>query len=453
MTISSNLSLRITAILLAGFVALQLLIVAATTLPSRGDDQRPYNLPLPAQARAIVDALDRVPAAQRRDLVGALNGGLYTVSVEPRLPGATPQATPDLDLLAGYYARALPGRQLVVNGRRPLLGRMIGSRPRPARFFAPVAVAVELRDGSAAVLTSQPSASMRRFLRSRSWLGALSGLIVLSILALAVRQTARPLLRLAREVRGFGTNLDAPDLPVTGPREIRELAQSFNDMKARIRELMAERTRVLAAIAHDMRTYLTRLRLRAEFIDDARHRDGAVRDLDEMAALLDDTLFFAQGEAGTAEPVRLDLAATAAALVAVRRDLGDAVTLDPAQELWVRATPLSVRRILGNLIDNGLRYGDAVTVRFDTAVDRIALIVEDDGCGVPPEVLARLGEPFNRLDASRNRETGGAGLGLAIVRALAGRDGAEVLFANRAEGGLRVTVRYPAAVSGAVREP
>jgi signal transduction histidine kinase len=194
-----------------------------------------------------------------------------------------------------------------------------------------------------------------------------------------------------------------------------------------------------------MRTYLTRLRLRAEFIDDPRHRDGAVRDLDEMAALLDDTLFLAQGEADRSSAVALDLAAAAEALVAVRRELGDAVTLDAAGPLPVRATPQSVRRILGNLIDNGLRYGAAVTVRLARDSDRADLIVEDDGPGVPPEVLVRLGEPFNRLDASRNRETGGAGLGLAIVRALAGRDGAEVIFANRAEGGLRVTIRYPAA--------
>ncbi len=330
-----------------------------------------------------------------------------------------------------------------MDGRRPRLGRLIGSRPRPARFFAPVTVAIGLRDGRAVVLTSQPSPAMRRYFRSRSWLGALGGLIVLAALALAVRQTTRPLVRLSREVRRFGASLDAPDLPVTGPREVRELSSAFNEMKGRIRDLMAERTRVLAAIAHDMRTYLTRLRLRAEFIDDPRHRDGAVRDLDEMSALLDDTLFLARGEAEAVPPIEIDLHAAATALVEVRRDLGDAVTIEPAGPLRVRATPLALRRILGNLIDNGLRYGETVMLRFAVGGGHVDLIVEDDGPGVPPEVLARLGEPFNRIDASRNRETGGAGLGLAIVRALAGRDGAEVMFANRAEGGLRVIVRYP----------
>lgn len=445
MTIASNLSLRITAILLAGFVALQLLIVAASSLPARGDDRRPYNLPLPAQARAMADALDRAPADQRTALLDAFNGGLYSVALAPGLPAAAATPTPDLELLSLYYASALPGRDIAVNGRRPRLGRLIGTHPRPARFFAPVAVAIGLRDGGAMVLTSQPSPSMRRYFRSRSWLGAIGGLVVLAVLALAVRQTTRPLVRLSGEVRRFGTGLDAPDLAVAGPREVRELSASFNEMKGRIRDLMAERTRMLAAIAHDMRTYLTRLRLRAEFIDDPRHRDGAIGDLDEMAALLDDTLFLAQGEADRTPAVELDLAAAAQALVAVRRELGDAVTLDAAGPLPVRATPQSVRRILGNLIDNGLRHGTAVTVRLGLAGDHTDLIVEDDGPGVPPDLLARLGEPFNRLDASRNRETGGAGLGLAIVRALAGRDGAEVTFTNRASGGLRVTVRYPSA--------
>jgi signal transduction histidine kinase len=443
MTIASNLSLRITAILLAGFVALQLLIVAATSLPTRGDDRRPYNLPLPTQARAMADALDRAPAGQRPALLDAFNGGLYTVALAPGVPATTATPTPDLELLSLYYASALPGRDIAVNGRRPRLGRLIGTHPRPARFFAPVTVAIGLHDGGAMVLTSRPSPSMRRYFRSRSWLGAIGGLIVLAALALAVRQTTRPLVRLSREVRRFGTSLAAPDLPVTGPREVRDLSSSFNEMKGRIRDLMGERTRVLAAIAHDMRTYLTRLRLRAEFIDDPCHRDGAVRDLDEMAALLDDTLFLAQGEADRTPAVEFDLTAAVAALVAVRRELGDAVTLDAAGPLPVRATPQSIRRILGNLIDNGLRHGNAVAVRLVPAGDRTDLIVEDDGPGVPPEVLARLGEPFNRLDASRNRETGGAGLGLAIVRALAGRDGADVIFANRAKGGLRVTVRYP----------
>ena len=444
MTIGSNLSLRITLILLFGFVALNLMVIALTTLPSRGDALRPYNLPLPGQAAAIAAAIDRSPPGERAGLVETFNGGLYTVRIEPAMPQPAANTSTDLAELQGYYAHALPGRQVIVGGRRPLIGRLIGSQPRPARFFAPVTVAIGLHQG-ALVITSTPSAAMRAYLRSRSVLGAIGGLVVLLVLALAVRQTTRPIAELSGGVRHFGADLDAPDLPLAGPREIRELAGSFNDMKARIRELMQERTRVLAAIAHDMRTYLTRLRLRAEYIDDPEQRARAVRDLDEMAALLNDTLFLAEDEARAPSAIRMDLAEAVTGLVALRRELGDAATAETDGAAWVTASPIGVRRILDNLIDNGLRHGASVLVSLVHADGAVELIVEDDGPGVAPEILARLGEPFTRGDPSRNRETGGAGLGLAIVRALAARDGAAVTFANRAEGGLRVTVRYGAA--------
>lgn len=444
MTIGSNLSLRITAILLLGFVALNLMVVALTTLPSRGDALRPYNLPLPGQAAAIAAAIDRAPPEERAGLADTFNGGLYSVRIEPAMPLPGAPVTADLVELQGYYAAALPGRQVIVNGRRPLIGRLIGSQPRPARFFAPVTVAITLRSG-ALLITSTPSAAMRAYLRSRSVLGVIGGLIVLLVLALAVRQTTRPIGALSKGVRHFGTDLDAPDLPLAGPREIRDLAGSFNEMKARIRGLMQERTRVLAAIAHDMRTYLTRLRLRVEYIDDPQHRARAARDLDEMAALLNDTLFLAEDEAGPPTAIRMDLDEAVSNVVELRRELGDAVTVDRAGAAWVTASPIGVRRILDNLIDNGLRHGSHIAIRLDRAEGAIELIVEDDGPGVAPDILARLGEPFTRSDPSRNRETGGAGLGLAIVRALAARDGAAVTFANRAEGGLRVTVRYGAA--------
>jgi signal transduction histidine kinase len=359
------------------------------------------------------------------------------------MPQPAANIAADLTELQGYYAHALPGRQVIVGGRRPLIGRLIGSQPRPARFFAPVTVAIGLHQG-ALVITSTPSAAMRAYLRSRSVLGAIGGLVVLLVLALAVRQTTRPIADLSRGVRRFGADLDAPDLPLAGPREIRELAGSFNDMKARIRELMQERTRVLAAIAHDMRTYLTRLRLRAEYIDHPEQRVRAVGDLDEMAALLNDTLFLAEDEARAPSAIRMNLADAVTGVVDVRRDLGDAVTAETGGAAWVMASPIGVRRILDNLIDNGLRHGAGVLVRLVRVDETVELIVEDDGPGVAPEILARLGEPFTRGDPSRNRETGGAGLGLAIVRALAARDGATVGFANRVEGGLRVTVRYGA---------
>jgi signal transduction histidine kinase len=443
MTIGSNLSLRLAAILLVGFIVLQLL-VAVVALPSSDDARRPYNLPRPEEAAAIANALDRAPARERERLVDALDGGLYSIALAPARP-APGRRSDDLQNLEAGYDAAMPGRQVDVDGRRPWLGRLIGPAVRPARFFAPIRVAIGLNGGSVLLFTSQPSDSARAYLQGRAVIGALGGLVLLVALMLAVRQTTRPLSQLSRGVRRFAGNLDTPDLPVAGPREVRELATAFNDMKAQIRALVGERTRVLAAIAHDLRTYLTRLRLRAEFIDDPDHRARAVRDLDEMTALINDTLLLADRDsAPPSYPERVEIAHALAEIVDAHRELGETVTLAPVpDDLALAATPLSLRRILDNLIANALRHGNAVAVSAHATGETVDIIVEDDGPGVPADALASLGIPFQRFDPSRSRETGGAGLGLAIVRALASRDHAEVTFAQGSPTGLRVTIRYP----------
>lgn len=445
MTIGSNLSLRLAAILLTGFTALQLLVVVVA-LPS-SDARRPYNLPQPEEAAAIANALDRAPAGERGKLMEALDGGLYSISLAAARPAPGRRSEDLLELEASYVA-AMPGRQVTLDGRRPRLGRLIGAAARPARFFAPMRMTVGLNSGGVLLITSQPSDAARAYLQGRAVIGALGGLVLLVALMLAVRQTTRPLSQLSRGVRRFAGNLDTPDLPVSGPREIRELASAFNDMKARIRALIGERTRVLAAIAHDLRTYLTRLRLRAEFIDHPGQRARAVRDLDEMTALINDTLLLADRDsAPSGRPERVAVAHVLTEIVDAHRELGEAVSLATVpDELAIAATPLSLRRILDNLIANGLRHGSAVTISARATLDAGDIAVEDDGPGVPTAELASLGTPFQRLDPSRSRETGGAGLGLAIVRALAGHDQAEVTFGRGQAGGLRVTIRYPRVV-------
>lgn len=450
MKLQTRLTVRVVMILLAGFIAFQLLIVLAATLPSRGTEQRPYGLPLPLEAAAMIAAVERTPNTERPALIRAFNQGLYGVSLAPG--GVRPSvhdSTEDLVRLGDYYAAVLPGHAVAVDARRPFLGALLGSRPRPARFFAPVRIAISLDDGSALVLTSQPSGAIRGYLRRRSMLGAIGGLILLVILLVAMRQTMRPVVQLANEVRRFGSNLEAPDLPVEGTREVRDLALAFNDMKRRIADLMAERTRTLAAIAHDMRTYLTRLRLRADYIGDADHRERAVRDLDEMAALLDDTLLLARADAAESEEVPLvDLRATVADAISMRSYEPALILAElPSVPVPVRARPLAIRRILGNLVDNGLRHGTQVHVKLTVQDGNASLVIADNGPGVASDHLARLGEPFHRVDPSRNRQSGGAGLGLAIVQALASRDGAQLSFSNGPTNGLLVTICYPLAVT------
>jgi signal transduction histidine kinase len=200
---------------------------------------------------------------------------------------------------------------------------------------------------------------------------------------------------------------------------------------------------MLAAIAHDMRTYLTRLRLRAEYIDAAEQRTKAVQDLDEMALLLDDTLLFARTDSDTSvHPEPIGLAAELARIVAQRIEMGCAVTLEGDVAGTVMADRIGLRRMLANLIDNGLRYGTRVMLTVCETGSMIEIAVADDGPGVPADALARLGQPYARIDPSRDRATGGAGLGLAIVGALAGQMGARLILANRTPHGLLATLRF-----------
>lgn len=445
MRLQTRLSVQVVMILLAGFIAFQLLIVIATTLPSRGSEQRPYGLPLPKEVAAMIAALERTPNAERPALIHAFDQGLYGVSLASGGVRPSPHdSTEDLVRLGDYYAATLPGHAVAVDAKRPILGALLGSRPRPARFFAPVRIAISLDDGSALVLTSQPSSAIRAYLRRRSVLGAIGGLVLLAILLVAMRQTMRPVVQLASGVRRFGSSLETSDLRVEGTREVRDLALAFNDMKRRIIDLMAERTRTLAAIAHDMRTYLTRLRLRVDYIDDADHRERAVRDLDEMATLLDDTLLLARDDIGeSGEVPEVDLKAIVDDAIQMRGDEPGRIIVElPSEPVRARARPLAVRRILDNLIENGLRHGTQVHVSLTSLDGWATLTIADNGPGVAPDHLARLGEPFHRTDPSRNRESGGAGLGLAIVQALTSRDGAEVSFRNGPTDGLLVTIRY-----------
>lgn len=444
MLISPNLTLRITAILLGGFVAVQIMLLASLSWLGWADAQRPYNLPLPHQVAAMADALDLGGSNSRSGLLTAFNDSLYQVRLASDA-AAPSSADEELARLRGAYGAALSGREVSLSGEQPWLRRLFGNRPRPALVVAPVALSVRLANGQWMVIESRPSPLINRYMRRRAIWGALAAAILLAILLVAVRQTTKPLVQLSLGVRDFTNDLDAPDIPVTGPREIRAVAEALNDMKARIAVLIEQRTRVLAAIAHDMRTYLTRLRLRAEFIEDPGQRERAASDLHEMSMLLDDTLLLATQGGEAPEPVLLDVANELIALATEHSEAGTAFELRCALDrMVVRARRIGFRRILSNLIDNGRRYGNHVSVTAQRSGAVIRIEVQDDGPGVPEDALPTLGEPFQRLDPSRDRETGGAGLGLAIVRALAARDRADVRFTNTEAGGLCVTLSYPA---------
>lgn len=444
MALLDNLSSRVAAILLTGLIVLLVLGAALLIWPSDdGGGVRFYQLPQPAEAQAMVEALDASPSSARPAVVKALDTGVIRTSLGRDFPPPFRRTRRADARDPGYaaYARALGGRDWrieVLRGGRLRDGFMPGR--------AALRLSVRLEDGSVLTLRRRAPAAARRYLgRITLACAALLGVTLLMILV-AVRQTTRPVESLAKAVARFGDDLDAAPLPPGGPREIRALSNAFNTMRERIQGLIDERTRMLAAIAHDMRTYLTRLTLRAEFIADPEQRAKAGNDLAEMLQLLDDTLLFARREAERGHGARsIEVRAELESLAALRAELGQAVTVSPGPAVTALVSPVALRRMLNNLVDNALAYGGAVTLEVDAADSKARIAVLDRGPGLPDATLVRITAPFERGEGSRNRRTGGAGLGLSIVQALAKAHGGDLILANREGGGLAATVVLPEA--------
>lgn len=436
-----SLVIRIAGLFLLGLLVLQGAILAVILWP----DGRPvmFRLVDPVEVRRIVDAVEQAPPALRPLIVAAAGNGGTIVELLPGFPDADKhdavRAAPKMEARFRHYAEELSGRKVQVQLRDDDWRSRADPVPR-----GPMRVLVGLSTGEVLVVERAPlllQLLVSRYLYIAVAVAVIVGLIMLTLL----RQVVWPIERLARAADAFGGNVDIEDAPASGAREVRALAQALNLLKHRIGGLVAERTRMLAAIAHDMRTYLTRLRLRVDYLSDEKHRRRAINDLEEMGQLLDDILLFARTDAGAeARASVIDAWAETADYVERRRETGDAVSLTIADTpVACRCSPLAFRRILSNLVDNAVRYGTRADVELRVLAGQVLLTVSDDGPGVPPELIDRLTAPFERLDTSRGRRGGGAGLGLSIVKALAGIHGGDLTIVNGQAGGLRVTVRLP----------
>lgn len=281
---------------------------------------------------------------------------------------------------------------------------------------------------------------------------ALSLVIVIAVVLFAVRQATRPLQTLAIAADKLGQNLDTAPLDESGPTEMRRAAQAFNHMQVRIKRLIDERARALAAVSHDLRTPLTRLRLRAELVDDESLRDQMAADLDSMAAMIDATLDYLRGLQEN-EPFRpIDINALLQSLAEDAQVIGRQVAVEGNAAAPYYGRLSALRRALQNLIDNAIKYGRNATIRIEDDGTALRLIVEDSGPGIDPSELGRVAEPYYRPDVARRSDTGGSGLGLSIVRDIALMHGGELRLANRPEGGLVATLRLPRSISGGIAQ-
>ncbi len=278
---------------------------------------------------------------------------------------------------------------------------------------------------------------------SQSYLSLGLTALALSIIAVFIaRRIAQPLRQLGNAAEKLGRGEDVVPLPERGPLDVRRTAEAFNRMQTRLRRFVEDRTRMLAAIGHDLRTPLTSLRLRAEFVSDEETREKLLSTVEEMQAMTEATLVFAREDA-TGEATRtVNFPALLESTCADLADLGWDVSFAEAEPMTYRCRPDALRRALRNLVENAVRYGGQARVGLSQATDGIEITVDDAGPGIPDCDLDRVFQPFVRLEHSRNRETGGVGLGLSIARSIARAHGGDVVLANRA-GGLRALIRLP----------
>lgn len=375
-----------------------------------------------------------------------------SVAVLDRLPAA--------DRAAWLPRLARPNYRFVLGAPEPVLARspqadaageavaaaLVPPRPVQAGGTAGGGVLLRLRldDGtSVAVELGAPRA------RISPWAVAVLALQLALLAALtwwAVRVATRPLRVLADAADRLDPAQAGSPVPVEGPTEVARAAAAFNTMQERVGNHLAERTRILAAVSHDLQTPITRLRLRADLLDDGALRDKLLADLAEMESLVREGLAYARSAHAATEPqLPVDLHALLDSIACDYADAGQPVELRVPQGLHARTRPQALRRIVGNLVDNALKFAGAAELEAHAdARGAIVIRVLDRGPGIPQDQLQAVLQPFYRLETSRSRATGGTGLGLAIAQQLAQALGGTLVLGLRAGGGLEAAVTLPA---------
>lgn len=454
---------RLALVLLAGLVLAQ---IASTAILFRERGQRLYQssgLYSAQRIAEIVRLLDGAGDAERRRLVAILDVPPLWVSVTmPPWPTTGPANEGPAAVFRARLTHHLGERypvRVAVSDRPPVAmgmphggGMMPGDSkgmhgwwhrsgmgmipPEGLAFFAQV----RLTDG--AWVTFKNRIPEEVFAGASELLLTLMILLVavIGISLIAVRWVTRPLSMLASAADSLGRDINQPALSETGPMEVRHAARAFNTMQARLKRFIDDRTRLLTAVSHDLKTPVTRLRLRAELLDDDTLRNSFVADLDEMQAMAAETLDFLRGMESNEAVQPVDIRALLESLKADAEAVGQDVEVETDDLTPYPARPLALKRCLTNLISNAVTHGGRARVTAAETADALTITVADDGPGIPEAELERVFEPFYRLETSRSRDTGGTGLGLSIARNIAHAHGGELHLRNRPTGGLEAVL-------------
>jgi signal transduction histidine kinase len=458
---------RLVLVLLAGLVVAQL-VSFAIHMRERGELLSQASGMQSAQRIAdIARFLDSLDAKERRAIVQVLSVPPLTISLDrgPLAAGANDAEKGARDALFGAMLRRFmdeglhvvattietratafePGMMHGAKGGKkygdwPASKAAMHASVQPGNSFV---AQVRLRDGTLVTFDSRQPAQNEgwpyRLLLSLAVL--LAAVVGLSLLA--VRWATRPLNALADAADELGRNIHRPPMEEKGPLEVARAARAFNTMQARLAAYIRDRTRVLAAMSHDLKTPITRLRLRAELLADPQAREKFTKDLDEMETMVGASLDFLRGQERGERVQPVDVMALLESLQADMAEMRGPMRIEGSAKTPYPGRPQALKRCLANLLENAVKYGTSARVVVNDSDARLEIRIQDEGPGLPETELEKVFEPYYRVEGSRSRETGGTGLGLTIARGIAEAHGGELSLRNRGGGGLEATLRLP----------
>jgi signal transduction histidine kinase len=424
-----GISGQIAALVVASIIAIHL-ILTATLLIHRPDQLDPPIDRGHGQLAAIVQLLGAAPEAERPQLFADIALAFPQLDIESLPPGSVPAADePD-----GPYLRSLH--------RRLGSSYRIFSLPHGEDSHR---IGIALPDGTMISAKLLPDERQPPFW-IRPWIVTLLfGAISVTLLGVwTARALTAPLSSFAKAAESFSLNGAAAPLPERGPEEIRSVARALNRMRERITTLIDDRTKMLAAISHDLRTPITRMRLRSEFIEDDAHRSRMLSDLDQMRSMLESVLSFLRNDRKIESMTLVDIATTLQLVTDQFADMGHKVAYDGPEHAMATVRPDDLRRSVTNLVENAVRFGAETTIHLRGSADTVTIEIEDDGPGISDARKDVMLEPFVRGDDARNMDAAaGFGLGLSIARTIVLAHGGEMSLNDRQPHGLIVRIQLP----------
>jgi two-component system OmpR family sensor kinase len=385
---------------------------------------------------SVKRAIAHEAPAKREDLAHALSGGPLEIHwTESDFSSQRVDASDDFSSLKRKLVAAAP--ELNEDG---LVIRAAAALPEHASATRFLLVSMRLDDGTWVDVTATRNIEARTGLHQIALSTTVMVLGVIAVATFLIRQITHSLRTLADAANRLDPNAGSTPVEEGGPSEVRALSIAFNDMQKRVKRLVDDRTQMLAAISHDLKTPLTRMRLRSEDIADPELARAVISDLAEMEAMIDGTLDFLRGEIIAEATKPIDLMPLLSTICSDLTDAGYQVDLDATRPCVIRGRRLSLKRALTNIIENAVKYGSQARVKLLCSQDCAEVRIEDEGPGIPEEEMEAVMRPFYRLETSRNKQTGGVGLGLSVARTVIGSHGGTLRLQNGPEKGLVVSV-------------